>query len=975
MSRVFNCLRVFTSALLIATACTRVSTVDSELEKRIARLEERCDALNQELSSLSTIVAAMGSGDWVTDVTPVTENGVVTGYVVNFYTHGPITITCGKDGKDGIDGKDGSDGKTPQLGVITLEDGNVYWAIDGDLVKDASGNPVQANGVAPQMKIEEGNWFVSYDSGKSWTYAGPATAIPEGQVVFKDVSVDTQAGTVTFTLNDGSSFSASLKPSVEIVLNADGLEAPIEGGETITIGYTLSGADKNTLVTAASDGNYKVTVKSEGTKGGKILVTAPEEYADGFVNVILSNGRGYTYVKVINFYQRKGSVSGGGHAYEYAVATQSGTVEVPISVNFPYTVKTGASWIEFVGTRAPSMHTDRLQFKVQKNENTYARTGKVYIYPDNNPSEAFLTITFNQASAYFSIDKTQFIAEADGDTFTTTVRTSKDFTVDIPSDASWLTSAVTDKGNGEYAVSLTAAENSGTARRKAEVRLLGNNSSALAKIDVVQFASNEDERDAMIITVRANYANDFTVGLPIRVYEDLLIDWGDGVVEMNPGIYPEHTYKGLDVGTDFDIKITGRVSYMQGNSIPAGERNAIIAVKQWGRLGVRIMEYTFWGCKNLVSLPGDDDYSFENLESVLSVFEHCTGLTSLPDNLFASWSSARSFDYCFRGCTGLTTLPENLFAGCTSASSFHSCFQGCTGLTTLPENLFAGCSSASSFDYCFHGCTGLTTLPENLFAGCTSARSFLECFFGCTGLTTLPENLFAGCSSASSFGGCFKVCTGLTTLPKNLFAGCTSASSFDHCFNGCTGLTTLPDNLFAGCTSASSFNCCFIGCTGLTTLPDNLFAGCQSATSFLGTFGSCIGLKTVPESLFAHCPNALVFDETFYKCTGLLSIPENLFSSCKETRSFSSVFQDCTSLVSIPSNLFDFNRKVDDFRYAFSGCSLTGESPFTVINNNKIHLYERADYPDFFHNPSSHYSCFSGNKSLTDYASIPSDWK
>ena len=982
------------AALMVmnATSCVQGLQEDTDLKDRVARLEERCDALNRELNSLSTIVAAMGSGDWITDVVPVSEDGVVTGYVVVFHTHGPVTVTCGKDGKDGEDGKDGADGKdgkTPQLSVITLEDGNLYWTIDGELVKDSSGKPVQATGMTPQMKIEEGKWFVSYDGGGTWTYAGPATAIPEGQVVFKDVVVDTQAGTVTFTLQDGSTFSASLKPSVEIVMDAEGLEAPIVGGETITIGYSLSGADENTVVTASSDGNYKVSVKSEGTKGGKILVTAPKEYTDGFVNVILSNGRGYSFVNVINFYERKGSVSGGGHEYEYAAATQGGSVEIPISINFPYTVKMDASWIEFVGTKAPSLHTDRLQLMVQKNENTYARTGKVYIYPENNPEEAFLTIIFNQASAYFSIDKTQFIAEAEGGTFTTTVRTSKDFTVQIPSDVNWLTSRVSSVGDDEYTITLTASGNTGTDRRQADVKLVGNNNATLASLFVIQYASNEDDRAAMIITVRANYANDFTVGVPVYSYysndSDILIDWGDGIIEhwTTAGYSPTHTYEGFDKGRTFDVKITGTVKRLSTEKLSIMQKESILSVKQWGKLGVTYLySYpgnrigAFEGCENLTSIPNDTDYSFANVLSARGAFSGCTGLRSIPDHIFASCSSTKDFGLVFHGCTGITTLPKTLFESCTSATDFESAFRGCTGLKSLPGMLFENCISAKNFSGCFAGCTSLGSLPQLLFQGCMAAEVFSYCFDGCTSLTSPPNHVFKTCISARFYDRCFQGCTSIQSLPEYLFDDGASIISFTGCFSGCTGLEDVHHHLLRACPSVEDFSYCFLGCTSLRSIPYKFFWPCTEVKTFMGCFSQCNSLESLSEDIFAACKEVTDFSYCFLSCSGLTSLSSDLFKYCQSVKNLRSTFSGCTGLKKVPADIFYHNRKVDDFGYTFSGCrSIEGESPYMLIDHLKVHLYERADYPDYFHAPVVTDGCFKGCTSLTDYDAIPSSWQ
>ena len=85
-------------------------------------------------------------------------------------------------------------------------------------------------------------------------------------------------------------------------------------------------------------------------------------------------------------------------------------------------------------------------------------------------------------------------------------------------------------------------------------------------------------------------------------------------------------------------------------------------------------------------------------------------------------------------------------------------------------------------------------------------------------------------------------------------------------------------------------------------------------------------------------------------------------------------------ITTIPEGLFDNCPVVTDFVNTFYGCSsLTGESPYTIINVDgedvKVHLYERANYPEYFTEPEWIYSCFNGCEGLTDYSTIPSDWK
>ena len=198
----------------------------NEHEERITELEELCRKMNTNISSLQTIVEALEKMDFITDVSPISEGGEVIGYTITFDKSGEITIYHGKDGNDGADGTDGEDGTNgesgssymPQIGVKQDTDGIYYWTLDGEWLLDDSGNKVKSvstdgkDGITPQIKIEEGYWYVSYDEGASWTQLGKATGEDgaDSDAFFSSVTMDENG--VHFVLVDGTEFTIPLAP-------------------------------------------------------------------------------------------------------------------------------------------------------------------------------------------------------------------------------------------------------------------------------------------------------------------------------------------------------------------------------------------------------------------------------------------------------------------------------------------------------------------------------------------------------------------------------------------------------------------------------------------------------------------------------------------------------------------------------------------------------------------------------------------
>ena len=215
-------------------------------EKRIAALEELCKQMNTNINALQTLVEALEKRDYITNVSPVREDGMVVGYTISFASSDTITIYNGKDGSDG------TGGYTPQIGIKKDADGLYYWTLDGEWLLDDNGNKIKAvgedgrdgqdgtdgangsngsngqdgqdgedgtdgrdgvDGITPRLKIENDYWYVSYDEGATWIELGRATGEDgadgsdgsdgeDGDSIFSSVTQDEEY--VYFNLADGT---------------------------------------------------------------------------------------------------------------------------------------------------------------------------------------------------------------------------------------------------------------------------------------------------------------------------------------------------------------------------------------------------------------------------------------------------------------------------------------------------------------------------------------------------------------------------------------------------------------------------------------------------------------------------------------------------------------------------------------------------------------------------------------------------
>ena len=242
-------LLLLTLTICFFTACHKDIWAELEnLDQRVTKLEELCKEMNTNITSLQTIVSVLQSNDCITGIVEIKKNGEVIGYTITFGKHDPITIYHGQDGKDGADGNDGQDGSssTPVIGVAQDTDGVYYWTLNGEWLLDDNGNklPVSGtngqdgqngsngqdgtdgkdgqdgvdgkDGVTPQLKIEDGYWYISYDNGSTWVQLGKAVGEngqdgnkgdkgdkgEDGDSMFQSVTQDDNY--VYFTLADGT---------------------------------------------------------------------------------------------------------------------------------------------------------------------------------------------------------------------------------------------------------------------------------------------------------------------------------------------------------------------------------------------------------------------------------------------------------------------------------------------------------------------------------------------------------------------------------------------------------------------------------------------------------------------------------------------------------------------------------------------------------------------------------------------------
>ena len=195
MKRLILCLTLTLTALTASSCLDTIQNDLDTLERRITALEERCVKLNDQIDALAQLVANLEEYDFITKVDPLREGSKVIGYRIYFTHSDPITLM------------NGTDAGTPVMGVAQGEDGVYYWTVlypgetQAQFVLNNYGEKIAASAASPELKIEDGYWFVTYDGGKTWQNLGKATA-DDGVSFFN--SIEQHEDYILFKLINGS---------------------------------------------------------------------------------------------------------------------------------------------------------------------------------------------------------------------------------------------------------------------------------------------------------------------------------------------------------------------------------------------------------------------------------------------------------------------------------------------------------------------------------------------------------------------------------------------------------------------------------------------------------------------------------------------------------------------------------------------------------------------------------------------------
>lgn len=922
-------------AVVSLTACDmlvlgELESIRGQIEEINTRLDELCQETNSNIAALQVIVAALEDRDYVEDVSEIYDDGVIVGYTITFAQKGKISIFNGKDGKDGQDGTDGKDAVAPMISVCLAEDGLWYWQLNGEWLLDQNGNKIRASGkdgqdgtdgkdgedgvdgITPQLKIEDGDWYISYDNGVSWTYVGQATGKDgaDGEdadisdSIFSDIIIDETS--VHFILNNGEEIIINKAASLKIVFEETS-DITCQPGITVRIAYKLTGADNKTELSCLAEQGWMAKIEQRDMTSGYLAVTAPNPMTDGKVLVFVTSGTGHTIMASLTFIEGKPMID----SNQFYVECQGGNLEVSIRTKEDYIVRISSAtpWITNITELTPETKAaeriDKLLLHIAANHYESGRTGSVELV--NTRGELLESFTINQ---YGDISESAWIEFRDPSVKSICINnfdTNKDGELSLMEARSVTSLERIFYGTGirtfdelQFFTGLQSIGEkafyncSSLISTKLPDSLVSIGSYAFYKTALHKIVIPEGVKDLQSYCFSS--CNDLAfIVLPDSLQEIGMhcFSWCKSLVEIS---IPDGV---IEIG-----------NYMFSNCTSLSKvelsQNLII-----------VGSYAFEYCSSLkgLDLPasvysiGSSAFKYSGIESFVApeslikiqdcVFYHCEylkklilhdAITEIATSAFA-YSAIESFVLPPK----VTSVPDHMLSGCSSLEnlSLHedvkrigpAAFEYCEALTsfTLPskvtgvsENMLRGCSSLENLT--LHA--NVTSIGTHAFEDCVSLKSFALP----SKVTGVPVYMLRGCSSLENL----TLHNNVASIGADAFENCESLTSFTLPLK----VTSVSSYILKGCRSLKTLTLH----SNVTSIGTHAFEDCES----LETFTLPLKVTGVPAYMLSGCHSL----KTLTLHDDVKSIGSYAFSTC-----------DSLSTVTVPDKV----KSIES--YVFSGCT------------------------------------------------------
>ncbi|MDE5809042.1 MAG: hypothetical protein K2H59_02015, partial [Muribaculaceae bacterium] len=359
-------------------------------DKNDEQYKEVVQQANDNVTSVGSLVNALNTDDIITSVTPIKEGDKEVGYTFSFANSKPTSFY--------FENKN----STPAIGVKPDNAGDFYWTLNGEWLLDDAGKKILYDGasssILPKLKVENNNWMLSTNNGKTWKKIQPVSSSNQGNnKIFKDINVS-DAESVAFTFADGTKLVVPRKPELTISFSEE-KQILVKPNSTVTIDYTITGKIEGLKVEVVTSGNIKAEIKDSESSKGTITITAGESIDENDKVILIAKNKSVSTSKTLSFEEEEFVKVTSETAYE--IAAEGGTIKFNIETNADYSIsipEEAKSWISVVKSRAIRQETVTLS--ISENESD-VRSATIPLVDKNMNKLA--SIQINQAEGIISI--------------------------------------------------------------------------------------------------------------------------------------------------------------------------------------------------------------------------------------------------------------------------------------------------------------------------------------------------------------------------------------------------------------------------------------------------------------------------------------------------------------------------------------------------------------------------------------------
>jgi len=477
-------------------------------------------------------------------------------------------------------------------------------------------------------------------------------------------------------------------------------------------------------------------------------------------------------------------------------------------------------------------------------------------------------------------------------------------------------------------------------------------------------------------------SNGDSIQLPLRadgIYS-FNVSWGDGnsdTINAWDAAAKVHTYA---TAGQYTVTIEGQVDYFDFYQDPTSKDN-IIAVTQWGDIGILQTSYCFYQCSSLGNVASDywqdaTDVSYlfngTNIDINADLFRGCSGITDAS--------------HTFANNSYLNVIPAELFNDCINIVYFNGTFENCPSLQGVPSLLFSTCVLAEEFVACFDSCVGLTQVGSGLLDNCvpvdisymfnnvTAPRILDIGNWNIANLTTALS--FVVASDTMAINDYNDLLIGWSAQAPSIQSGVQLDYSAQYNSDAQSPRFDLINN-YSWMISDNGPSTAAFSTEWVTSISDEIIylpIPSSGTYAFMIDFGdgtepqwitdynnnshtyAVAGTYTIniwgtmTEWSFYLVPNSkdnitavynwgelgITFAQgSFNACTNLATVVDGMWQYCT---TIESCFSGCTSLTSVPSTLLDIMTGLTNASYAFMGSGLA-EIPAGLFANNPLLEY------------------------------------